>query len=211
MFRKTIFAYIYLVSLLTIVAISCNIIVDDCGPFPDKFKTVDFITDSKSISISDESYLRIEYSTLESDTIGYDKFGFTMFPVAEYYSLNNKRLNSFSFIPSAFACSPTTPVSEEVITNIEIFSNKNFSSEYTSSDNLAELFDIIFHYRKSGYQRKKLNEFLNSEPTVPDEMVLVLKVAPETTEPIQFTVKYSQNGITMNFFEFTTESIVITN
>ena len=97
-----------------------------------------------------------------------------------------------------------------MITNIEIFSNRNFSSEYTSGENLAELFEIVALYRNSEYQRSNLNEFLNSEPNVPDEIFLMLKSAPETTESIQFTVKYSQNGIDMNSYEFATETVVIT-
>jgi len=211
MFKKTVIVFLTLVSLFMITAISCNITGDDCGPFDDKFKTVEFSTDLKNISISENPGLDVQYNTLESDTIGFDRFSITMFPIGEYYSLNSERLNSFSLIPSAFACSPPIPVSEEMITNIEIFSNRNFSSEYASGENLAELFEIVVLYRNSGYQRSNLNEFLSSEPNVPDEIFLMLKSEPETTEPIQFTVKYSQDGIDMNSYEFTTEAVVITN
>jgi len=211
MFKKTVIVFLTLVSLFMITAISCNITGDDCGPFDDKFKTVEFSTDLKNTSISENPGLDVQYNTLESDTIGFDRFSITMFPIGEYYSLNSERLNSFSLIPSAFACSPPIPVSEEMITNIEIFSNRNFSSEYASGENLAELFEIVVLYRNSGYQRSNLNEFLSSEPNVPDEIFLMLKSEPETTEPIQFTVKYSQDGIDMNSYEFTTEAVVITN
>lgn len=211
MFRKTVVVYITLVSLFMIIAISCNITGDDCGPFDNKFKTVDFQAGLKNISISENPGLDVQYSTLESDTIRFDKLGLSMFPIGEYYSMNSERVNSFSLIPSAFACSPPIPVSEEMITNIEIFSNRNFNSEYTSGENLADLFEIVILYRGSGYQLSNLNEFLSSEPNVPDEIFLVLKSAPETTEPIQFTVKYSQNGLDMDSYEFTTEAIVITN
>lgn len=211
MFRKTVVLYITMVSLFMLIAISCNITEDDCGPFNDKFKTVAFQAGSKNITISENPSLDVQYSTLESDTIGFDKFGLSMFPVLESYSLNLERLNSFSLIPSAFACSPPIPVSEEMITDIEIFSNRNFNSEYTSGENLAELFEIVVLYRGSGYQLSNLNEFLSSEPNVPDEIFLVLKSAPVTTEPIQFTIKYSQNGIDMDSYEFTTEAVVIIN
>lgn len=211
MFKKTILVYITLVNLFIIIAISCNVTGDDCGPFDDKFKTVDFQTDLKSITISENPSLDVQYTSLDSDTIRLEKFGLAMFPVGEYYSLNTKRLNSFSFLPSAFACSPPIPVSEEMITDVEIFSNRNFNSEYTSGENLAELFEVVVLYRNSGYQRSNLNEFLSSEPNVPDEIFLLLKSAPETTEPIQFTVKYSQDGIDMDSYEFTTKAVVITN
>ncbi len=210
MFKKTILAYILLVCFSMITVVSCNLTDDDCGPFDDKFKTVDFQAGLKNIIISEGQGLDVQYNTLESDTISFDKFGIAMFPVGESYSLNSKQLNSFSLIPSAFACSPPNMVSEEMITDIKIFSSRNFNSEYTSGENLVELFDIVVLYRNSGYQRRNLIEFLSSDPNVPDEIFLVLKSAPETTEPIQLTVKYSQNGIDMDFYEFTTGDIIIT-
>lgn len=42
MYRKTLIVYISLVCLFTLIAISCNITVDDCGPFDDKFKIIQF-------------------------------------------------------------------------------------------------------------------------------------------------------------------------
>jgi hypothetical protein len=211
MFRKALVAYIFLVSLFMLIAISCNITGDDCGPFDDTFKTIDFQTDLKSVSISDDPFLDVQYSPLGSDTTAFDTFSITMIPVAESYSLNTGSLKSSSLLPSAFACSPPIPVSEETITNLEIFSNKNFNSEYASGDNLAELFEVIFLYRNSGYQRMDLNDFITSEANVPDEIFLLLRSAPDTTEPIQFTIEYSQNGIDMDSYEITTKSIVITN
>jgi hypothetical protein len=211
MFKKTIVAYILLGCFSMIAVVSCNLTGNDCGPFDDKFKTVDFQAGLKNITISESPGLNVQYSTLDSDTVGFDTFGLSMFPVGKYYSVNSERFNSISLIPSAFACSPPIPVSEEMITDIEIFSNRNFNSEYTSGENLAELFEIVVFYDNSGYQKSNLNEFLSSEPNVPDEIFLVLKSTPETTEPIQFTVKYSQDGIDMDSYEFTTEAVVITN
>ncbi len=211
MIRKTLALFTSLVILLTVITISCNVTGDDCGPFNSKFKTVDFDTDLKIISISENRGLNVQYRTLESDTIEFDKFGISMFPVTEFYSLNTKLHHSFSLIPSAFACSPLIPVSEEVITDIEIFSDRDFNSSYSSGDNLADVFEVIVFTFNTGYHRYDLINFLSYEPIVPDKIFLLLKVTPETTEPIQFTVKYSQNGIDMNSFEFTTEPIFITN
>lgn len=202
---------IALTIFFAIITVSCNISGNECGPFDGKFKTVGFNTDLITILIQDGSISDVQYSFLESDTIEFDRFGLSMFPVAKYYALNTVRPNSFSLMPSAFACSPPIPVSEETITDIQIFSNKNFNSEYAIGENLADLFEIIVFYGGSGYQRSTLNEFLSSEPNVPDEIFLALKSAPATTKPVQFTVNYSQNGIDMNSYEFTTQAIVITN
>ena len=211
MFKKTMVAYIFLISLSMIAVVSCNLANTDCGSFSDKFKTVDFQVGLKNITISENPGTNIQYSMLESDTIEFYTFGISMFPIGEYYSLNLEKPKSYSLIPSAFACSPPVPVSEEMITGIEVFSNINFNSEYTSGESITELFEIAVLYRGSGYIRTNIDDFLSSEPNVPDLIFLLLKSAPETTEPIQFTVKYGQNGFIMDSFEFTTPAIVITN
>ncbi len=199
---KTLIASISLLFLSTVFTISCNITGRECGPFDDSFKTIGFVTDLKTITISESPGFSIQYSTLETDTIGFDSFAISMHPVADYYSLNSERNHAVSFIPAAVACSPPIAVSEEVIKDIQIFVG--------SEDNIAAQFDIIVRYSRYPYQRMDLIEFLNSEPMVPDELYLVLKSAPDTSEPVQFTVRYSQNGFDMDAFEFTTRAVVIT-
>lgn len=211
MFVRTIVIYIFWACLIPFYSVSCDKIIESCGPFDDKFRTVDFITDFKHLSTTETPTLNVQYSTLESDTARYDSFGLAMFPMVELYSFKKEKFNSFSFVSQAFACSPPVVRSEEIITQIEIFSSTNFNSEYTSETNLSELFDIIVLYSDSGYQRSSLNEFLASKPTVPDEMFLLLKTAPETTDPIQFTIKYSQDGQLMKSYEYQTSPVVITN
>lgn len=211
MFRKILIVYISLMSLLILIAISCDVTVDDCGPFDDKFKTVDFETELISISISDTSTLDVQYSVLEKDTVQFDKFGLFMFPIGEHYSFNMDQLKSFSLFPSALACTYPIPVSEEIITGIQIFSDKDFNSEYASGDNLADLFDVVVLYLDSGYQRYDLTNFLSTDPNVPNEIILLLKSAPETTDRIQLTVQYSQDGIDLDSYEFTTNPVVITD
>ena len=103
MFKKTMVAYIFLISLSMIAVVSCNLANTDCGPFSDKFKTVDFQVGLKNITISENPGTNIQYSMLESDTIEFYKFGISMFPIGEYYSLNLEKPKSYSLIPSAFA------------------------------------------------------------------------------------------------------------
>lgn len=208
--KKAVIVYFSLISLFIIISVSCNVTGDNCGPFDDKFKTVSFNTDLKNISISENPGFEIYHTSFESDTIGYEQFGLAMYPIGEFYSMNSNKLqNLFSISQKAFACSLPTPVSEEIIKGIEIFSNRSFNSAFIAEDNLADLFEIVVLYRNSGYQRINLNEFLISESKVPDEIYLLLKSAPEIAEPIEFTLKYSQDGIDMNSFEFITRPVVI--
>ena len=210
MIKKVTGIYLFLVSLFLITAVSCNVTGDDCGPFDGKFRTLSFTASIQRISISNDPGLFVDYESPESDTLSFDIFGLSMFPVRESYSLNTERMPSFSLFPKAYACSPAIPVSEEMITDLKVYSNSNFNSKYSAGDNLAPLFEVIFLYRDSGYRQFELNEFLATEPHVPDELFLILKEAPDTAAPIQFTVSYSQEGTEMNSFEFTSEPIVLT-
>ncbi|WP_020404804.1 hypothetical protein [Gracilimonas tropica] len=210
MIKKVTGIYFFLVSLVLITAASCNVAGDDCGPFDDKFRTVNFTASIQSISISDDPGLYVDYESPESDTLSFDRFGLSMFPVQEFYTLN-ERVPSFSIFPKAYACSPAIPVSEEMITDLKVYSNSNFNSEYSAGENLAPLFEVVVLYRNSGYRQFELNEFLASEPHVPDELFLILKEAPDTAATIQFTVSYSQDGTEMKAFEFTSEPIVLTD
>lgn len=201
---KTLIASISLLFLSTVLTISCNIIESgrECGPFDDKFKTIGFNAGLISLDVSESPTIDYHFITFDADTIRYDEFAISMVPIADYYSLNSDRNYAVSFIPAAVACSPPIPVSEEVITDIQIYVD--------SEDNIAAQFDIIVRYSRYPYQRMDLIEFLNSDPTVPDALFLVLKSAPDTSEPVQFTVQYSQNGFDMDTFEFTTRAVVIT-
>ncbi|GAB5410463.1 MAG: hypothetical protein BalsKO_28280 [Balneolaceae bacterium] len=94
----------------------------------------------------------------------------------------------------AYACSPTVPVSEEIVTDIKILSDKDYNSEYSAGSNLIELFDLVVLYQNSEYQRYDIDVFLSSKLNVPDEIFLLPKSAPETTEAIQFTIHIPKMG-----------------
>ncbi|GAB5410464.1 MAG: hypothetical protein BalsKO_28290 [Balneolaceae bacterium] len=59
---------------------------NDCGPFEDKFKTNEFITELKKVSISNNPTLEVHASPLEKDTVSFNEVSISMFPIREYYS-----------------------------------------------------------------------------------------------------------------------------
>ena len=193
--------------LLFIVSTSCSLSNDGCEPFDDKFKTVDFYTDLNTITFSEGPEFYINYSSLESETVRYEEFGISMFPVMETYSSFSASKFSFSIIPTAYACSLLPPDSEETITGIQIFSNQTISSSYGTDKNLAPLFDVVVLYHSSGYERMDLGDFLASEPYVPSELFLILKSEPESDKPVRFTISYTQDGLEMSEYEITTQPV----
>lgn len=161
------------------------------------------------MQISDDPNFDINFGDLEKDTVSFNEIGISIFPVIKSYFSAIQHQKTFSFSAAAYACSPLIPTSEEVIQNIEIFSNQDWNNDFKSGESIAELFEVVVLYRKSGYRRINLTDFLESAPTVPDEIFLLPKYPPGSTKDFQFTVKYFQDGIELDKYEFTTEKITI--
>jgi len=212
MFKKTLFIYISIVGIFIILTVSCNITGTDCGPFTNyNYKITDFTTSLKQIAYTDPISQDVQLSSLEKDTLVFSELAIHMIPNTESYTAQAKPEFNLSFFETAYACSPPIPSSEDKITDIQIFSNKDYSNEFSSQNNLSELFDIIVRYPNRSNQRVSLSEFLTSNPEAPTEIVLIPTTAPSTTNSFQLTIKYFQDGLELDHYEFTTNSIVIKN
>lgn len=211
--KNTLYNVLAAILIATIVIIACELPVDpDCGPFKDRFMAVDFKTQINRITCLDTLHTDIQFMIMDTDTFSFDEFAITMYPVAEYYFSNRHSNRLAFFISNVYACSPIHPSSDEVIRDIRIYSDRNFNEGYPAGENLAEMFDVIVLYYSSlhGYRRYDLREFLLSEHTVPDEMNFVLTSQPEYTDRIQFTIEYEMHGLVLEYYEVTTDPIVLT-
>lgn len=190
---------------------ACDTVVEDCGPFQDKFKTTGFNTTTYRIDASASSDAEPDLFVIENDTLSAGEFAIRMVPQKELYYSSSKASTGVSFVSAAYACSPPIPSSDEVIQNIRIYSGKAFNSEYSAEDNLADLFDVLVLNRSKGmiYERFSLKGFLASEPNAVDELILVLNSVPKEVSDHRFTVKYSQDGRGVDDFEFTTDAVVL--
>lgn len=207
---KTILSTAGLVVLFTFISISCNTPTDlNCGPFPDKFRIIDFSTSIKSVTYNDSSPLSIQFSEIQSDSIQFDEYAIEMYPVTEVFFSNVLDKINFQIIQRAYACSPINPASDDKITDIQIYSDKNFSSEYPAGENLAELFEVYALYMREGPRRVKLTDFIAEEPNAPDQLIFLLQSGPSEATEVQFTVRYYQDGEKLSEFEFLTEPITI--
>lgn len=212
MFKKTILSYFALVGVFILLTISCGILDnDDCGPFSNRFKTTGFDSSVKKIVFTDSSRNSVQLTTIETDTISFDEYSIQMIPTGESYTAQAYNKLRFTIWSKAYACSPSIITSDETVTDVQIFGDKNYSNEFSSEDNIASLFDIIVYYDRKGYQKFSLSEFISSKPEVPAEIILLPNTAPSSINSFQFTVKYFQDGLEMDEYEFTTESIVIKN
>ena len=190
-----------------ILTISCH----RCGPFPDRYKIIDLDWGISEVEYTSEPFELINVSEINSDFVLFNKFAIYISPVQETYFSLYSQFNSSGFINSAYACSPVEPVTDDRIEKIEIFSDKAYDSDHDTNSNLASLFDVIVvDYNARIYQEMfDLLDFVSTKPTVPQGMTLVLNSPPTETTDFEFTVKYYQNGVSMDYFEFTTDKITI--
>lgn len=186
---------------------------DDCGPFPDKLKVKSLDWYNYFAEYSETAEPKLILSDITTDSVNYNNYSIFIAPqMITYFSMLHNS-NSFSLINSAYACSPVTPTTDETIDSILIICDKDFDATHLAGNNLSELFFIVVLDQANNiyYNRFDLPEYLITKPTVPTEMTLLLKSPPNLTEGYEFTVKYFQDGIDCDYFEFKTNEIVIRN
>jgi hypothetical protein len=197
----TIFIGYFLLTVITGL-ISCD---DNCGPFPNKFKVTSIDWNTYRVTLSADNIALSEITT----GVAFNQFGIHLKPKTQsYFSFI---INSCSLTTGLYACSPLEPTTDDKIIDIEITADKDFSNEYPQGTDLSGLFDIVISdwYRGIYADKYDLKEYLQTTPFVTQEMTLILKHAPQITDEYSFTVKYFQDGVDLDYSEFTTEDILV--
>lgn len=199
--------------LLTVVTLLSSLSCDDgfdCGPFPNFFKLTNLDSELLEVEYSGDRSRVIDYNGITENQVAYDKFAIGIIPEYNTYGWDNPTL-SFGLISTAYACSPAIPESEEQIDSIIITTNKDFNSNYSQGSDLSEIFDIVGYDEANNLNDNlvDLNEFIRMDPVVPYEFYLLLKEKPDTLTSFQFTIQFYQQGIDIDYFEFTTEEVTI--
>ncbi len=86
---------------------------------------------------------------------------------------------------------------------MKVFQLKNWIRKFTL------YYEVYALYMREGPKRVNLTDFITEEPSVPDQLIFLLKSGPSEASEIQFTVRYLQDGEKLNEFEFSTEPITI--
>ena len=180
---------------------------DECGPFPDAFKTTGFSTtvaQLDSLSATGRPVLSAVDDTIRGP------LAVRMEPITETYTTASRE-RAVTLIPPARACSPPIPTSEEVIQDLRMYSTVDFGPDYPAGDNLAPFLDVVALYRAEfGYRRADLPDFLARSPNAADELILILEAAPDAPRPARFTVEYEQEGRGLASYSYTTRPVVLT-
>ena len=188
----------YLLFLISSVLISC----DDCGGSYSKYNFTSFAWDTSSIELTDNYY---QSTAISNETVNFDKFAIKIEPVLEYYSSNRK----FNLLQTVYACSPVDPTTDDKITNIEIITNTNFNATHSAGSDISNYFDVGLI--GNTFDIVSVAQFVNGEYKELHHFFFLLKNAPETDGEMSFTVKITLDGKTLDYVEFTTDTITITN
>jgi hypothetical protein len=192
----------YILLTVTTGLISC---VDDCGPFPDKFKVTSIDWNTYKVTLTTDNLTLSEIT----NGVTFNQLGIDLKPKTQtYFSFI---INSLSLTTGLYACSPLEPTTDDKTIDIKITANKDFTEEYPQGTDLSGLFDIVISdwYRGIYADKYDLKEYLQTTPFVTQEMTLILKSAPQTTDEYRFTVKYFQDGVDLDYSEFTTNNILV--
>ncbi len=198
-------------AMFIIGLISCDEI-NDCGPFPNKFKIIGLDWANYKAIYSDTSDTRLLLSYIDNDSVIFNEYSIFIAPRQETYFAQKSIDWNFNLIQSAYACSPVIPTTDEKIDSIVILSHKDFDTNHPAGTDLSDLFKIVVLDNANGiyYVKYGLKNYLSTNPTVPNELTMILKEQPDLTTDFEFSIKYYQKGIGDNdFFEFTTDKIVI--
>lgn len=198
------------VLLFVLGIIACEKI-NDCDSFPNKFKVIGLDWNQSKAIYSDHPDAGLILSDITGDSVEYNMYSLNIKPRQETYFAQNCKRIEFGLMNTVYACSPVIPETDEKIDSIVIISSKDFDLNHLAGSNLSDLFDIVVFDQANSiyYEKYRLNEYVNSNPSVPIEMTIILREQPDMAEHFVFLVKYYQDGIDYDYFEFETPGIVL--
>ena len=180
--------FVFYLAFLVFGAACNSLIDDDCGPFPNKYNITTLEWDGPSTN----NPILFNDLQIEINTVG-----------TYFFS----RRSSFNLITSSYACSPIPPETDDLLLNLEITSNADYSPAYTQGSNLIDLFDVeVFYSRVGNSETYSLSEFLSLDRKFPDRMLLKLTTPPATNGDFSFIFKFIIDGAELDYFEFNTNT-----
>lgn len=210
MIKKISVIFILYVVFLFVGVFSCDI-SEPCGPFPDKFKVVGLEYNVLKVEYSQGTGFEIKEFKINIDTLNHTNFALFVRSMKETYFSMLNRAKSFSLIQPIYACTPIDPTTDEKIENIEIFCDKDWNDDFPAGTNLAPIIDVVIYDQVNNIynQLYTLEAFLAKNPDAVDQMTFMINTPPSETDKYTFIVKYYQQGIDEDYFEFETLQVNI--
>jgi len=202
---KAIFIYISML-IYGVISQSCT---DGCGgPNPNRYKITDFEVSLNELINSNNPFFGS--NPIENSKAHYTSFAIDFKGQTESYFSSTFSLPKLGIISRAYACSPVMPTTIEKVTDIRVFCDQTIIDSYPENTNIASLFDIVFHPNESGFEQMSLEDYLAIEQPATGFFTLILNTQPAQQNTYVFRVEYEQDGVDMDYFEYTSEAVTIT-
>ena len=175
-----------------------------------------FIEDysAQSIAFNDPSKLDFrnhDHTDLEpGQAISYYYYGIRI-EADHYYHMTQNEKISFSLFNSALACSPASPGTLQMISNIRIVSDELFIEDYPAGEDISAFFRPVYAPLADGFPTMSADtvpEYIEtSRMAVP--LILLKLIRPSDFERHNFTItiEFTDGAL----FEFATGDIYLTN
>lgn len=178
------------------------------GPYPDKYKITDFDVSLNELKNSSNPFLGSV--PIQNAKVHYTSFAIDFKGQQENYFSSTFKLPVLGMISAAYACSPIFPTTSETVTDIRVFCDQTIIDSYPENTNIASLFDIIYVKDSREMKQEPLEDFLAVEQTAVTNFTLILNTQPAQQNTYVFRVEYEQDGVDMDYFEYTSEAVTIT-
>lgn len=117
-----------------------------------------------------------------------------------YVKNTKNQLTNLSIISSAQACSPALPITNEIISMLNITSSDDFDATHPAGSNLNELFTVVYtngngaktDFYLNGIKTYNVNEFVAAAPQGMMSIHLKLIQSPSISKTQNFKIEYMQ-------------------
>jgi hypothetical protein len=138
-------------------------------------------------------------SIRENDTVSYRDLKMSIYADSLLYVINKSR-STFSFINTAFACSPVIPSAVNSITRIQIYSDKDLTDIIPAGRDISPYFSAS--YAGTIAIASKVTNLLFFQ----GDVNLFLKGLPQTLIGANFNKTYHQFRVKLDFSDNTTQT-----
>ncbi len=195
---------IALFGLLSVITLSS--IINSCGKLggatcgrKDRFS--DYKYHANQISGTLRAVIGSDEEDIRTHSYTYNELIFKIGFSGQHYSCISP---TFDLFPSAYACSPPEPYSDEKITDIIIISNEDYDETHPAGTDLKDLFEV----QSSNGNRSTVSEYLQKQPKI-EYIEFKLAKAPEEKKTHTFTITYHYAGKLMQELSYQFEPVQI--
>ncbi len=207
---NNVFSSIFILLVTGLLACSKD---DDCdagGGYGNTAEIYEFTWKNTQVQMDSFPYIYYRFKEIEDDSLIFNEYAIQVIPFMNYYNAQVIPKSTFSLFPAAYACSFIPPLTEEVLLDIQITSDKAMDDDHPAGANLSHFFDINVRDWRDDINSGlfDLDNYIQINRRVPEEIAFLLKNLPAGENAYTFTVQFFTDG-REGKFGFTTTPVFL--